>query len=93
MPPILPSEQEKKTEMLLSDKEYRLPPNVTPLARASIQARIDQRENNSTIVPPSFGYGHARDRAKKSPAHGGKKSRRKLHKSRRSKNYSRNYKR
>lgn len=73
------SEQEKKAEMLLSDPEYRLPPNVNDLSRVSIQARIDQRENNPYLSPPAtFGYGNARDRAKKSPIHGGKKTRRKI---------------
>ena len=64
--------------MLLTSPTYRLPENVSPMDRASIMARIDQVENNPHADYPLVTYGKARDNAKKSPIHGGKKSRRKL---------------
>jgi hypothetical protein len=76
--PHIESEKEKKTKMLLTFPDYKLPENVSPLDRASIMARIDQEENNPYGDYPLVTYGKARDNAKKSPIHGGKKTRRKL---------------
>ena len=79
------SEKEKKTKMLLTFPNYRLPENVSPLDRASIMARIDQVEHNPHADYPLVTYGKARDNAKKQPIHGGK-TKRKLRKHKRKSN-------
>jgi len=62
--PLSALEKDKKLQMLLTDPDYRLPPDISDMDRASISARITQQENNRYITPPPFGYGHASDRTK-----------------------------